>query len=608
MMNYRLFVGIFSFCFALLCPTFLFAQTPEAPIFRCVDILPNGMVSLNWSPGSGSPVTVCSGAGVGSPFAAYEIYVSSDGINFTLLTAITDANQTSFIDNTSNTTTNLYYYIKTICGVVSSPASAIIDSQDPVAPIISSVTVQDEFTTTLSWQPSTSPETFGYVIYRADAGGNYSLLDTVFVSDLPLGTNPLFYNDFLSNPAQHPESYKIAALDSCSLDPGPDNNVPHTTIHLQTDGDECTQTISMAWTAYQGWSIDHYEIALADGTNVINLPANTLLYDYPLPAGISTACLLVKAISVDGVTTSLSNIVCTTVEAEQQPDYIYITQIGVTSDNKVAMMWDIDTQTPLTQLRIMRGINDTNNLAAGEFYNIPSPLVSPMSYLDDNTDIRADRYSYAYAVQHTDLCNHQFQSTIGKTILLDGQDNLNFSNGLNWSAFSLTFAEVLNYNIFRADSINGVYSSIGSVNGSTLTYNDDLSSDPNAISDQYCYYVEATYNLPLPNGTTYNGLKSRSNITCINQTSRIFVPNAFLPNGVNNQFKPLIIFPNEDAYSMLIMNRWGEIVFTTNNPSQGWNGEYKNDLAPQDTYAYVIQMTTATGYKIERKGTVTLIR
>ncbi|MBK8472793.1 MAG: gliding motility-associated C-terminal domain-containing protein [Sphingobacteriales bacterium] len=105
-----------------------------------------------------------------------------------------------------------------------------------------------------------------------------------------------------------------------------------------------------------------------------------------------------------------------------------------------------------------------------------------------------------------------------------------------------------------------------------------------------------------------SNLSSRSNIICINQTSRVFVPNAFLPNGVNNVFKPLLIFPDEDTYSMLIMNRWGEIVFKTNDPNEGWNGEYKNDLAPQGSYAYVIQMTTPTGYQIERKGTVTLIR
>jgi gliding motility-associated-like protein len=582
------------------------AQTPEAPVLRCVNLLPDGTVALEWMPGSGSPVTVCSSAGAGSPFAAYEIFVSADGTNFTLLTAINDPNQTEFIDNISNTSTVLYYYVTTICGLVTSPPSSIVDTQDPVAPVISSITVQDNSTTTLSWQPSVSPETYGYIIYRADANGNFTVLDTVFVSDLPAGAILQTYNDLDAQPAQRAESYKIAAIDSCTLEPGPDNNVPHTTIRLQTDGDECAQSINMSWSAYQGWTVDHYEIALADGTNIVELPASTFTYNYPLPAGTNNACLIVKAISVDGVTTSLSNTVCTTVDAEQQPDYIYLTNISVTADNKVAMTWLIDTATPLNTLRIMRGIGDTTNLAEHEFYNIPSPLTPEMLYTDDDNDVRADRYSFVYQVMHTDPCNHQFFSTIGKTILLDGQDNLNGSNGLDWSAFYLTHADILNYNIYRADSIDGAFSLIGTVGNNVLTYDDVFGTSGN-LSDQYCYYVEATYTMALPTGNTITGI-SRSNIVCINQTSRIFVPNAFLPNGVNNVFKPVLVFPNEAAYSMVVINRWGEIVFKTDSPDEGWNGEYKNDLAPQDTYAYVIQMTTLTGYQIERKGTVTLIR
>jgi gliding motility-associated-like protein len=584
-------------------------QTPEAPILRCVNVLPDGTIEITWTPGSGSPITVCSGAGSGSPFAAYEIYVSTDGSAFTLLASVADANQTTYIDNTSNASNTLYYYVRTICGTVSSPQSAVVDSQDPSAPFVLGVTVQDAFTTSLSWTPSTAPETYGYIIYRADENGNFVPLDTVYVNELPAG-NLQTYNDFEATPSENPEAYKIAAIDSCTQEPGPDNNMPHQTIHLITQGDECSQTIAMSWTEYEGWTdgVASYEIGLSDGTNVVTLPGDSTFYRYQLPEGTNTACLIVKAIHTNGTTTSLSNIVCTTVNPEQQPDYIYMTNIGVTNDNKVEIEWAIDLSSPLTQLHILRSIADTSELAFADTYPIGSNPTSPMNYTDNDNDVRADRYSYAYRIQHTDPCGHEFVSTTAQTILLDGQDNLNFSNGLAWSALYITYAQVSNYQIYRADSIAGNFELIATVGGNTLAYDDDFSTLIGAITDKHCYYVVANYTIDLPDGTLLNNLSSRSNIICINQTSRVFVPNAFLPNGVNNVFKPLLIFPDEDTYSMLIMNRWGEIVFKTNDPNEGWNGEYKNDLAPQGSYAYVIQMTTPTGYQIERKGTVTLIR
>lgn len=85
----------------------------------------------------------------------------------------------------------------------------------------------------------------------------------------------------------------------------------------------------------------------------------------------------------------------------------------------------------------------------------------------------------------------------------------------------------------------------------------------------------------------------------------IFIPNSFTPNsdGLNDQFRPLFTYPEKiEEYSIFIYNRWGNLVFTTQNIEQGWNGNH----CLNGVYAYVIfYKTEGEGGKIV-KGSVTI--
>lgn len=87
----------------------------------------------------------------------------------------------------------------------------------------------------------------------------------------------------------------------------------------------------------------------------------------------------------------------------------------------------------------------------------------------------------------------------------------------------------------------------------------------------------------------------------------IFVPNAFSPNadGKNDIFKPT--FVRHTFYEFSVFNRWGELVFKTNDIYEGWDGTYYQKPAQEDVYIYIIDVS---GYGVFRqlKGTVHLIR
>ena len=101
---------------------------------------------------------------------------------------------------------------------------------------------------------------------------------------------------------------------------------------------------------------------------------------------------------------------------------------------------------------------------------------------------------------------------------------------------------------------------------------------------------------------------SASNIACVKQRPSVYIPNAIAPNGVNNEFKPYIVFGNPTDYKMQIFSRWGELIFEGNDPNSGWFGTKNGSDVPTGGYPYVIRFTASDGTAIEKKGIVTVIR
>jgi gliding motility-associated-like protein len=107
---------------------------------------------------------------------------------------------------------------------------------------------------------------------------------------------------------------------------------------------------------------------------------------------------------------------------------------------------------------------------------------------------------------------------------------------------------------------------------------------------------------------------------CLDTASKIFtppllfyVPNTFTPDGdeFNNTFIPVFSNKNKvESIHLLIYNRWGEIVFESENIDFGWDGTYKNRIAQDGTYAWELIFTnnSCIGKKEHLYGHVNLIR
>jgi len=86
------------------------------------------------------------------------------------------------------------------------------------------------------------------------------------------------------------------------------------------------------------------------------------------------------------------------------------------------------------------------------------------------------------------------------------------------------------------------------------------------------------------------------------------VPNAFTPGrfGQNSILKVM-------GFGILhmdfrIYNRWGKMIFQSDNPNVGWNGTYLGVLQPMDVYAYTLEAQFSDGKRVSKKGDITLVR
>jgi gliding motility-associated-like protein len=88
----------------------------------------------------------------------------------------------------------------------------------------------------------------------------------------------------------------------------------------------------------------------------------------------------------------------------------------------------------------------------------------------------------------------------------------------------------------------------------------------------------------------------------------IDVPTALTPNGDGvNDF----VIPRGfgiETINFRIFNRWGNLLFETNQRNVGWDGRYKGEVQPMDAYTYTLEAKLFDGQQVRKKGDITLIR
>jgi len=122
------------------------------------------------------------------------------------------------------------------------------------------------------------------------------------------------------------------------------------------------------------------------------------------------------------------------------------------------------------------------------------------------------------------------------------------------------------------------YLQTGVYNACLITYNDI------GCSDTLCRSIQASVN-PL-----------------------VEVVTAFTPNNDGKNDRAVVIGFGVSKMTFRVFNRWGQLMFESNDPKIGWDGRFNGADQPMDVYGFTLDAELLTGEKMKKSGSITLIR
>ena len=466
---------------------------------------------------------------------------------------------------------------------------------EPAKPLIDSISINTSENAVLGWQPV--PNAGKYIVYRFE-NGIWNSIDTV------IGVDNTFYEDSFSDPCTNNYTYTVATIDTCGISGPKDETEGRKSIRItDVSFDACNEITRLTWNNYKNPIADSYEIWVSeDGgpfEKIDETQSQDTSYQHIIPNLGATYGYFIRARFQGGTSTT-----CKVVEKTYQyvlPEMIYFANADVLPSNFIELKAIIDTVPQNCSWKIYREDSAANIVLVDSILRV-DVTDTILSYID--TLVNPNEQSYTYWIEVLDSCGFEIlTSNKLKTILLGGtsiEENITI---LQWNAFEGFDAGVEKYYIFRSFDGPEPTAPIDSVDALTFEYTDDI-SQLSGSSGSPIYWVQAYEN----EGNEYGAReKSNSNRLGVAQDGEMYVANAFRPGGYTAEFKPVYRFYNGRSYLFQIYNRWGQLIFETQNPEEGWDGKYNGENVVTGVYVYRLVYQKNDDSSVEKKGTVTVI-
>lgn len=253
-------------------------------------------------------------------------------------------------------------------------------------------------------------------------------------------------------------------------------------------------------------------------------------------------------------------------------------------------------------------------------------------YLSPPTEINASDISYcigdsAQLIATGNSNNYNWSpslslsnSTIPNPMVTTNNNQIYQVVGAGFCNTDTAYANVL---VYDYPSIQ-IDSSIRAILGSTITLNVSSNSNPDfdwfpstdlscnncpnpswVVSQNQTFYVTATNSFGCP---VLDSIHVRFISDCT--PDLVFVPNAFTPDSDGHND---VLYAQsgivQEIENFQIFNRWGALVFETDDLSEGWDGSFKGKVVPPDVFGYfLIFKCPNTGEEILKKGNITILR
>ena len=437
-----------------------------------------------------------------------------------------------------------------------------------VQPVLSYVSVEDDFVE-IEWAYTPDPYFDNLSLYHQDYNTPWNLIYNT-TSYLP----GEFSHDIL--PINEQNEYRLIQQDSCMNYSNPSE--VHTTI-LLTPTSTSYQKVNLNWTPYIGWDeIEYYDIYRAFEDEEFEFVAKvegdiTSYEDTSLCNRVYS--YYVEANDLNSSFKSKSN------KAWIIPEFIdfsvplLLKYTSVSQNDKIYTEWNTHYPSEMTYYKIDRW-DDYFGWIENYAYAAESPFV--------DGDVGVDHRKYVYKISYADVCGNEGpKGRIGTNILLEASQFTSHYE-LTWSPYEDWIGDVSEHFIQYFNSELNAYQTIATVSGETFNYTDN-ELDKAGIDTSYCYRVVAQ-------SAENPDYRSISNVQCFVPKPKDYFPNAFSPNndGLNEVYKFEGNFAKE--MSVEIYDKWGNIVFASEDVDFEWDGINQNSghNCPQGAYVFKFEI------------------
>lgn len=417
---------------------------------------------------------------------------------------------------------------------------------------------------------------YTYIIEQAPAGSfAFSPLDTL--RPTASGDLPHQLNDLETGTTR---CYRLRATGFCGGSPDVSSDVLCSQGLAVAAGD---RLIQLTWPAYPGSGLTGYRL-FRDNTMIAEQPPTaTGFQDREVACGRSYCYRLEAVLPGDRSSASLSDCAQATSTTPPKPARLHT---SFNPENQVVVTLLAPADETVREVTVQRSLNQGAFVEAGKTGTSP--------FMD--AAFRDFSATVCYQATYQDLCGlSSGPSARSCPAILRIAQYDEAGVRLEWTAYEGFEGGVEQYQVELLGGNNTVVASFPA--GTATTFTDP---DPNNQLEVLRYRVLALAANPAE--TSY------SNIVTLDREFQLYLPNAFTPNGdgLNDRFevKGRLVA----SFRMVIYNRWGQVVFQSNDPKMGWDGRINGQEAPVGTYAYTLEAADGNGRKFSRKGTVTLLR
>jgi gliding motility-associated-like protein len=289
-------------------------------------------------------------------------------------------------------------------------------------------------------------------------------------------------------------------------------------------------------------------------------------------------CYIMQGVNICKAYGDSSYKACSADEILKPIDSVYIYHATVVGNKFVGVRWVSSKEPDFNSYIIFRSSGRNVKPGADNKLYKTFSNVTDTFFIDSSVNV-ADS-PYCYRIRVTDKCGHiSGFSNDACTIVLRGKSE-EYLHNLTWTNYTQWPQNVARYDIYRYDSLP-TFNYIDRVNGTTLVYGD---------TTMFYDWGKYTYRI-----TAYEkgGLQatSQSNEVTLIQSPLLWVPNAFSPNedGLNDEWGIVPVFVKD--FKLKVFNRWGELMFETENKKAQWDGSYRNERFDNNFYIWQVYYT-----------------